>query len=173
MEIVTGEMPVPRDVNRDLTERLKAAGKTRGFEVMTEYPIPGGRIDVVWASTIQPPFPGIDRAVPIVAFEIESSWRTRKHVKGDLLNLLDCGASIGVIVLADSEDRDDSLLRFARALTDRPGPHVQIWTQSDVLALDEGTPASGSHSDEAADATVAAPAGQVSSSGVVGFLLRR
>ncbi len=34
------------------------------------------------ATELQPPVPGVDGPVPVVAFEIESSWRTRKHVKG-------------------------------------------------------------------------------------------
>lgn len=112
--------------------------------VRTEYPIRGGRVDVVWTTEFQPPVPGVDGPVPVVAFEIESSWRTRKHVKGDLLNLMDCGAPVGVIVLADGDARDESLLRFTRALIDRPGPEIQVWTRSDVLVLDVATTESGS-----------------------------
>ncbi len=123
-------------INRDLTARLVAAGEARGFVVRTEYPIRGGRVDVVWTTELQPPVPGVDGPIPVVAFEIESSWRSRKHVKGDLLNLLDCGAPVGIIVLADGDARDESLLRFTRALIDRPGPEIQVWTRSDVLALD-------------------------------------
>lgn len=126
-----------REVNRDLTDRLVAAGEVRGFDVRTEYPIRGGRVDVVWTTELQPPVPGVEGSVPVVAFEIESSWRTRKHVKGDLLNLMDCGAPVGVIVLADADPRDESLLRFTRTLIDRPGPQIQVWTRSDVLALDQ------------------------------------
>lgn len=123
-------------INRDLTARLVAAGEARGFVVRTEYPIRGGRVDVVWTTEIQPPVPGVDGPIPVVAFEIESSWRSRKHVKGDLLNLMDCGAPVGIIVLADGDARDESLLRFTRALIDRPGPEIQVWTRSDVVALD-------------------------------------
>lgn len=131
-------------INRDLTERLVAAGEARGFLCHTEYPIRGGRVDVVWTTELQPPVPGVDSPVPVVAFEIESSWRTRKHVKGDLLNLMDCGAPVGIIVLADGDARDGSLLRFTRALIDRPGPEILVWTRSDVLALDVATTESGS-----------------------------
>lgn len=52
---------------------------------------------------------------------------------------MDCGAPVGIIVLADGDARDESLLRFARALIDRPGPEIQVWTRSDVLALDGAT----------------------------------
>lgn len=110
-----------------------------GFEVQTEYPIPGGRLDVVWLLKPLGPIPHFDGALPIVAFEIESSWRSRKHVKGSLLNLHDCGASLGVIVLAGSSKADDSLRQFARQLVDRPGGKVLIWTEADLRALANGT----------------------------------
>jgi hypothetical protein len=77
----------------------------------------------------------LERPVPVVGFEIESSWRTRKHVKGDLLNLQDAGVGLGVIVLAGTEIKDDALRRFAELLVDRPGPTVLIWTADDVRAL--------------------------------------
>jgi len=47
-------------------------------------------------------------------------------VKGDLLNLQDAGVALGVIVLAGSEEKDESLRRFAQALVDRPGARVLI-----------------------------------------------
>lgn len=62
------------------------------------------------------------RPAPVVGFEIESGWKTRKHVKGDLLNLRDAGVALGVIVLAGVDPSDDSLRRFATALVNRPGP---------------------------------------------------
>ena len=128
---------IASETNRRLTKALESAGRARGFIVRSEYPVPGGRLDVVWCTDIVPPLPGVEDAVPVVAFEIEPSWRTRKHIKGDLLNILDAGAAIGVIVLAGTEGRDESLMRFARALVDRPGPRVYIWTADDVLHLDQ------------------------------------
>jgi len=89
---------------------------------------------VVWTREV-PIWP---RPLPVVGFEIESSWRTRKHVKGDLLNLTDAGVSLGVIVLAGDTARDDDLRRFADALVDRPGPPILIWTRADVYALARG-----------------------------------
>jgi hypothetical protein len=61
-------------------------------------------------------------------------------VKGDLLNLQDAGVALGVIVLAGSGEKDESLRRFAQALVDRPGTKVLIWTESDVHALIDGKP---------------------------------
>ena len=80
-------------IARDLT---KAAAQF-GFRAQTEYPIPGGRLDVVWLRNS--PIPGTEGELPIVAFEIESSWRSRKHIKGDMVNLQDACALVGVIVL--------------------------------------------------------------------------
>ena len=125
-------------LNIEMTQLLVDVGRRMNFEVITEYAVPGGRLDVVWMWTPQTPIPGIDGALPVVAFEIESSWRTRKHVKGDLLNLQDAAVSLGVIVLAGADARDDSLRRFASSLVDRPGARVLIWTEDDVRALAAG-----------------------------------
>lgn len=73
----------------------------------------------------------------MVGFEIESGWRTRKHVKGDLLNLQDAGVALGVIVLAGDSDKDEGLRSFATQLVDRPGATMLIWTARDVRALAE------------------------------------
>ncbi len=120
------------NLNRELTALLASAGERFGFDVVREYPVKSGRLDVVWTWTPPEPIPGLDSAVPVVGFEIESSWRTRKHVKGDLLNLQDAGVALGVIVLAGEGAKDASLRRFAELLVDRPGPRVLIWTADDV-----------------------------------------
>jgi len=125
-------------LNQELTALLVEVGQQMGWTVRTEYRVPGGRLDVVWLWEPATPIPGVADPIPIVGFEIESSWRTRKHVKGDLLNLQDAGVSLGVIVLAGADTRDDSLRRFAIALVDRPGAKVLIWTDADVSALAAG-----------------------------------
>lgn len=142
------------ELNRELTSLLVETGRRFGFGVVLEYPVRGGRLDVVW--TWEPPssFPGLDSPVPVVGFEIESSWRTRKHVKGDLLNLHDAGVGLGVIVLAGTDPKDDGLRRFAELLVDRPGPTVLVWTADDVRAL-SGQPEAAA----VIPSVVAAPAG--------------
>lgn len=125
------------DLNRELTQLLVAAGRRFGFDVVLEYPVRGGRLDVVWTRAPHTSFPGLERPVPVVGFEVESSWRTRKHVKGDLLNLQDAGVGLGVIVLAGTDPKDEGLRRFAELLVDRPGPTVLVWTADDVRALAE------------------------------------
>src|SRR6266571_7056170 len=81
---------------------LQAAGRRAGLNVELEYPVVGGRVDIVWLWQGPSSFPS---ALPIVGFEVESSWRTRKHLKGDFLNLLDLQPALGVIVLlGEGED---------------------------------------------------------------------
>lgn len=75
------------ELNRELTRMLCEAGERLGFAIARECALPGGRLDVVWTQEV-PIWP---RPLPVVGFEIESSWRTRKHVKGDFLNLTDAG----------------------------------------------------------------------------------
>lgn len=132
------EQPLASEVNRELTQTLVEVGSRMGFTSVTEYAVPGGRLDVVWLWEPPSPIPGVVGAVPVAGFEIESSWRTRKHVKGDLLNLQDAGVALGVIVLAGADARDESLRRFAETLVDRPGQAVLVWTHDDVRALGTG-----------------------------------
>lgn len=127
-------------LNLELTGLLVDTGRAMRFDVRTEYPVPGGRLDVVWMWSPPTPIPGVEAALPVVAFEVESSWRTRKHVKGDLLNLQDAAVSLGVIVLAGADPKDESLRRFASSLVDRPGSRVLVWTEGDVRALAAGVP---------------------------------
>jgi hypothetical protein len=51
----------------------------------------------VWSWVPPAPVPAWVAPVPVVGFEIESGWKIRKHVKGDLLNLRDAGVALSVI----------------------------------------------------------------------------
>src|SRR5256885_9198244 len=102
--------------NEDVSERaqrivslVESAGRSVGLDVQREYPVVGGRIDLVWLWRGPEGFPA---ALPLVAFEIESSWRTRKHLKGDYLNLLDLQPALGVIVLLGEGDDVESTRKF-------------------------------------------------------------
>lgn len=129
------QSPAASKLNQELTELLLEQGKRGGFEVASEYGVPGGRLDVVWSWNPPTPIPGLVGSIPVVGFEVESNWRTRKHVKGDLLTLRDAGVALGIIVLAGADARDDSLRRFATSLVDRPGAQVLICTAEDIRAL--------------------------------------
>jgi hypothetical protein len=150
-------------LNRELTRLLLLVGEQMGFEARAEYPLAGARLDVVWLWSPPTTIPGLEHPLVVAAFEIESSWRTRKHVKGDLINLQDVGPALGVIVLAGADPRDDSLRRFATNLVDRPGPRILIWTDADVRALAAGDESVSAFAEAAAGVAahpVAAPVSQ-------------
>lgn len=120
---------------REAVGPLVAIGHRLGYEVQTEVVVPGGRIDVVWFVSAPAALSG-DGRLPLVGFEVESSWRTRKHIKGDYLNLLDLGAAVGVIVPLGEGDDVEATRRFARALIDRPGSPVLAWDAEDLAEID-------------------------------------
>ncbi len=125
---------------RRMIDAIVLAGEKLGLEVVREHPVPGGRLDVVWLwRTDTPPLSDLG-PLPLAAFEVESSWRSRKHVKGSYLNLLDVGAALGVIILAGEGTEIESLRHFAKRLVARPGSRIEIWSDADVEALVEGRP---------------------------------
>lgn len=119
-------------------ELLVEHGRRLGLEAVTEYPVPGGRIDVVWLWRPSTPIPGISDPLPVAGFEVESSWRTRKHIKGDLINLQDLACAFGVIVLLGGGEDVESTRRFASQLVDRPGCRVVVWSDADIADLEAG-----------------------------------
>jgi hypothetical protein len=128
-----GNDEIASERGRRVIGLLERAGTAYGFEVRKEYRIPGGRIDVAWLWNS--PVPGAEGELPIVAFEVESSWRTRKHIKGDLLNLQDTCPLVGVLVLL-GEGRDvEGTRRFASEFANRPGCRIVVWSEEDVNAL--------------------------------------
>ena len=81
---------------------LGEAGRRAGLEGQTEYRVVGGRIDMVWLWRGAPSFPSV---LSLVGFDIESSWRTRKHIQGDYLTSSIYRPRSGVIVLlGDGEE---------------------------------------------------------------------
>jgi hypothetical protein len=121
--------------NQRLAELLADAGLAVGLTVEFEYPVPGGRIDVVWLWEGPEGFPV---RLPVVGFEVESSWRTRKHIKGDLLNLMDLQPALGIIVLAGAGPNVEATKRFARSMVQRRVCRIEIWDETEVAALAKG-----------------------------------
>lgn len=81
------------------------------------------------------PLPGVDGDLPVVGFEVESSWRTRKHVKGDVLNLLALQPALGVIVLLGEGTKIEGLRRSAQEMAGRWWGRIAVWDERDVEAL--------------------------------------
>lgn len=73
-----------------------------------------------------------------MGFEVESSWRTRKHIKGDLLNLMDLQPALGIIVLAGDGRKVEATKKFARTLVKRHASRIEVWDETDVAALAKG-----------------------------------
>jgi hypothetical protein len=121
--------------NQRLAGLLADAGRAVGLTVEFEYPVPGGRIDVVWLWEGPERFPV---RLPLVGFEVESSWRTRKHIKGDLLNLMDLQPALGIIVLAGDGRKVEATKKFARTLVKRHAGRIEISDETDVAALAKG-----------------------------------
>lgn len=132
----------PVEVEEDLADRLAAYGRSCGFEVFKEWRTEtGNRIDLVWATAIPSGLRSSSTrsVLPVVGFEIESSWRTRKHVKGDILNLQDLAASLGVIVLCKGRDEAiaeiESLRVATRRYVTRVGAQIDVWIEEDAERL--------------------------------------
>ena len=74
-----------------------------------------------------------------VGFEIETSWRSRKHIKGDIFNLQDLSPSLGVIVLCcsanDTPQEIESLRSAAKRYIVKVGLRILVWSDSDVDKL--------------------------------------
>lgn len=68
-------------------------------------------MDLVWFYGLRTCIPAIGTEIPVVGFEIETSWRTRKHIKGDVFNLLELSPAFGVILFLDEGFINDSKLR--------------------------------------------------------------
>lgn len=115
---------------------LLAAGRRSGLDVQSEYPVVGGRVDVVWLW----PSPILAEPLPVAGFEVESSWRTRKHIKGDYLNLLDLQPAVGIIVLLGEGANVDSTRVFARQMVQRRPGRMLVWSEAEVEALAAGVP---------------------------------
>lgn len=136
------DRPGSEEVEESVADRLAEHGRRLGFEVVKEWRTDlGNRIDLVWARQMAPNFPAVgnDNLLPVVGFEIESSWRSRKHIKGDIFNLQDLSPSLGVIVLCcgpnDSQQEIESLRATARRYIEKVGLRILVWSDGDVDKL--------------------------------------
>jgi hypothetical protein len=100
-----------RELKEKWVEKLKILGEKLGFACAEEVATNGGRVDLVWFHKFRSDIPYFDGKLPVVGFEIEASWRTRKHIKGDLFNLLELSPACGVILFLSEGFKEDSELR--------------------------------------------------------------
>ena len=127
----------------DPIELLEMYGHKLGFQVQREWSVPMGRIDLVWYKETPISLPQTTtRKFPLVGFEIETSWRTRKHIKGDILNFQALKAPLGIILqqtsLEDNVNDVANLIRNVRDFLKELGANnILIWTDKDLTKLGE------------------------------------
>jgi len=117
-----------------LQEIASKLGLTQKLEVATN----GGRVDLVWYHTFESDLPHMGLELPLVGYEIETSWRTRKHIKGDLFNLLELSPALGVILFLRGGFENESDLRgnveaarkYAKGYSGLS--RIAVWTDREV-----------------------------------------
>jgi len=124
------------NLRKKCVNKLVELGEKLGFKSELEWKIPGGVIDVVWY--LERELPGFDKTIPIAGFEIETSWRTRKHVKGDIFNLQLLHAPCGVILFLKKGFKDEKkfegLLKAAKEYVKIAG-NISVWTEDELSQL--------------------------------------
>ena len=82
--------------------KLVILGAKLGFETENEWKTKTGRVDYVWFLDLPFNLPQREvKRIPVVGFEVETGFRTRKHLKGNILNLLELSPAIGVVILLE------------------------------------------------------------------------
>ena len=130
---------------QSIGKRLEKVAKSLGFRQESEYPLRTeesergaiGKIDFVWLKDI--PLVG---AIPIVGFEIETSWRTSKHLKGDVFNLICLNSAVGIVLFikegfdaSELRSHIDAVKRYSEILSTHS--RILAWTEDDVDRLEQ------------------------------------
>ena len=130
---------------KEVKNYLRKVGHKLGFDTIEEYDTGSGKIDLVWCKKLEYPLKN-GQNLPIVGFEIEASWRTQKHLKGDVFNLLSLSPSLGVILLIEKGfDRTkgksgfnlkNNINSIKRYINGYGGvSRLEVWTARDVEEL--------------------------------------
>jgi len=85
-------------LKQEYATKLEQIASKLGLVQEKEVPTNGGRVDFVWYLVLKESVPQIGKKLPVVGLEVETSWRTRKHIKGDLFNLLELSPAPGIIL---------------------------------------------------------------------------
>jgi len=127
-----------RKLGEKWVKKLRILAQKLGLVCSEEVSTNGGRVDLVWFYEFKSSVPHLDSKLPIVGFEIETSWRTRKHIKGDIFNLLELSPACGVILFLSEGFKEDSELhgnikaakRYVRGF--RGICRILVWTEKDI-----------------------------------------
>lgn len=129
------------DIYKEATEKLQIIGTKLGFKTENGVRIEGGEIDHVWFINFGTNLPYFGSKIPIVGFEIETSWRTWKHIKGDIFNLLTFNSAFGIILFLRRGFRSepqfkgnvDAAKRYVQSF--EGGRKIFVWSEEDVTKL--------------------------------------
>jgi hypothetical protein len=128
--------------HEEFLDELKTLGERLMFETEDKVRIEGGEIDHVWYLNLGSELPYFGSRIPIAGFEIETSWRTRKHIKGDIFNLLILRPAFGIVLFLRKGFRSESEFKgnmeAAKRFTEqfRGISHILVWSEEDVDKLE-------------------------------------
>jgi hypothetical protein len=125
-------------LKQQCVNKLEKIASRLGLNQEEEVATNGGRVDLVWYHTFKSATSKIGPRLPLVGFEIETSWRTRKHIKGDIFNLLELSPALGIILFLSEGFKKSSKLRgnvdaarrYAKGFSGLS--RVVVWTDKDV-----------------------------------------
>jgi hypothetical protein len=129
------------DIYNEIADKLQRIGTKLGFKAENSVRIEGGEIDHVWFIDFGKALPYFGSKIPITGFEIETSWRTRKHIKGDIFNLISLNSAYGVVLFLKQGFRNESQFRgnteaakrYAESLYGRG--KIFVWSEEDVNTI--------------------------------------
>ncbi|MEM3700675.1 MAG: hypothetical protein QXL57_07420 [Candidatus Bathyarchaeia archaeon] len=129
------------DVYINAIQKLQVIGNKLGFKTEDGVRIEGGEVDHVWFIDFGANLPYFGSKIPVVGFEIETSWRTRKHIKGDVFNLLTINSAFGIILFLRQGFRSESQFkgnvnaakRYVRTFEGRK--KIFVWSEEDLSEL--------------------------------------
>lgn len=139
-EAFEGTSPLTHIYNEAVT-KLEQIGTKLGFKTEDKVKIEVGEVDHVWFIDFGTNLPCFGSKIPIVGFEVETSWRTRKHIKGDIFNLLTLNSAFGIILFLKKGFRNESQFK---GNVDAARRYVQsfegartifVWSEEDVAKL--------------------------------------
>jgi hypothetical protein len=130
-----------RKLKEKWVKELDSLAQKFGFKCEEEVSTNGGRIDLVWFYELETKLPYVGNKLPIIGFEIETSWRTRKHIKGDIFNLLELSPTYAVILFLTKGFKEESKLRgnikAAKRYADgyRGISRIHVWTEKEITKI--------------------------------------
>jgi len=129
------------EIYNEVIEKLQRIGKKLGFKAENGVRIEGGEIDHVWFIDFGTALPYFGSKIPVIGFEIETSWRTSKHIKGDIFNLITLNSAFGVVLFLKAGFRNESQFkghieaakRYAESFGGRR--KIVVWSEEDINNL--------------------------------------